>query len=154
MWMRFAVHADIAYVRGADQAYYRAHGANMTTRRVPLIDLQQRQAAYDAALGTYADRLTDAGRLRARVGRTLAKEALWTACRAPRGSSPDAVADLAAFAGAAHPATRRLPEYWGLRWREAVGPTASALLPPLALSAVHRRVRSRMWWRRWARQGV
>src|SRR4051794_626994 len=39
MWMRFAAHADVAYIRGADQAYYRTHGQNMTTDRVLLVDL-------------------------------------------------------------------------------------------------------------------
>ena len=53
MWMRFAVHSDIAYVRGADQAYYRVHGASMSVERVPIIDLLQRKAAYDAVFDAY-----------------------------------------------------------------------------------------------------
>ena len=46
-----------------------------------------------------------------------------------------------------------LPEYWGLRWRRVVGPRIAPYLQPLILSAVHRKVRNRMWWRRWAREG-
>ena len=33
MWMRLAAHADVGYVRGVDQAYYRVHGENMTNPR-------------------------------------------------------------------------------------------------------------------------
>ena len=54
MWMRFAVHSDIAYVRGVDQAYYRIHNTNMTIQRVPIMDLRQRKAAYDALFASTA----------------------------------------------------------------------------------------------------
>ena len=29
--MRLAANADVGYLRGADQAYYRRHGQNMST---------------------------------------------------------------------------------------------------------------------------
>jgi hypothetical protein len=49
---------------------------------------------------------------------------------------------------------RATPEYWGLRWRQRVGPAVCPYLQPIMLSAVHRRLRSMLWWRRWARQGI
>jgi hypothetical protein len=156
MWLRFAAHADVAYLRGADQAYYRLHGAQMTTERVPLVDLRQRKAAYDALFAAHAHAVPDAERMRRRADRQLAKEALWRACRAYERRRMDSVpiAELVEFARTTYPGAERLPEYWGLRWRQQVGPRATPYLQPIMLSAVHRSVRKKLWWRRWERQGV
>jgi hypothetical protein len=156
MWMRFALHSDVAYVKGVDQAFYRIHATQMTQERVPLVDLRQRKAAYDALFERHGDAMPDAERLRRRAGRAMAKEALWRACRAYERRRMDStpVDELYAFARETCPAFKRLPEYWGLRWRELVGPRVTPYLQPLILSAVHRRVRSELWFRRWARQGV
>jgi len=50
MWMRLAAHADVGYVRGADQAYYRVHGGNMSTTDFggQLDDLRQRRVAFES----------------------------------------------------------------------------------------------------------
>jgi glycosyltransferase involved in cell wall biosynthesis len=156
MWMRFAAHADVAYVKGVDQSYYRIHGSQMTVERVPLVDLRQRKAAYDALFAAYAARIPDARRLAGRADRAMAKEALWRACRAYERRRMDStpVDELVEFAHATYPAAGRLPEAWGLRWRQAVGPRVCPYLQPLMLSAVHRRLRSMLWFRRWARQGI
>jgi len=156
MWMRFAVHSDVAFVRGVDQAYHRIHASQMTVERVSLVDLHQRKAAYDALFDTYADRIPDARRLRRHADRTMAKQALWAACRAYERRRMDTtpIPELVAFATSTYPETSRLPEYWGLRWRERVGPRMCPYLQPIMLSAVHRRVRNILWWRRWARQGI
>lgn len=156
MWMRFAVHSDVAYIKGVDQAYYRIHGTQMTNDRVPLVDLVQRKAAYDALFDEHGDRIPDAHRLRRSAARRMAKEALWRACRAyeRRRMATTPIGELVDFASATYPATARLPEYWGLRWRQSVGPQMCPYLQPLMVSAVHRRVRTALWWRRWKREGV
>jgi peptidoglycan/LPS O-acetylase OafA/YrhL len=156
MWMRFAAHSDVAYVKGADQAYYRMHATNMTTERVPIVDLRQRKAAYDALFAARGDRIPDADRLAGRVHRAMAKEALWRACRAYERRRMDTtpIDELTAFARSAYPRVHRLPEYWGLRWRQMVGPKLCPYLQPIMVSAVHRRLRTMLWWRRWARQGI
>jgi glycosyltransferase involved in cell wall biosynthesis len=156
MWMRLAAHADVAFVRDCDQAYYRIHGSQMSVERVPLVDLRQRKSAYDALFATEGDRIDDAPALRRRADRAMAKEALWRACRAHERGRTDSVPvdDLEAFALASYDGATRLPEYWGLRWRRRAGPRAASLLQPLMLSAVHRKVRKTLWWRRWARHGV
>lgn len=155
MWMRFAAHGDVAYIRGADQAYYRIHGRNMTEDRVPLVDLQQRKAAFDAFFASEGVRIPRAVELARLADRRMAKEALWRACRAydRRRMQSTPVEDLVGFAHAAYPAARRLPEAWGLEWRRRIGPQVCPYLQPLMLSAVHRRVRTELWWRRWERQG-
>ena len=142
LWMRFAVHSDVAYIKGVDQAFYRIHGSQMTVERVPLIDLRQRKAAYDALFAGYADRIPHARRLAEQADRKMAKEALWRACRAYERRRMDStpIDELVEFAHATYPKAGRLPESWGLQ--------------PVMLSAVHRRARNKLWWRRWARQGI
>lgn len=156
MWMRFAVQADVAFLKGVDQAYYRIHGSQMTVERVPLVDLQQRKAAYDALFATQGHRIHGAARLAVRADRRMAKEALWRACRAyeRRRMVTTPRDELVAFARATYPRAGRLPEAWGLRWRALVGPRVCPYLQPLMLSAVHRKLRTMLWWRRWARDGV
>jgi hypothetical protein len=156
MWMRFALHSDVAYVKGVDQAFYRIHAGQMTKDRVAYLDLVQRKAAFDMLFDEYGDRIPNAARLRRRAGRKMAKEALWRACRAyeRRRMEITPISELVEFAESAYRHPSRLPEYWGLRWREKVGPQVCPYLQPLMVSAVHRRVRTELWWRRWARQGV
>ena len=156
MWMRFAVHADVAFIKGVDQAYYRHHGTQMTTERVPLVDLQQRKSAYDALFRAHGEQIDGAEALRRLADRQMAKEALWRACRAYERKQMDSVpvADLEEFARTTYRDAEQLPEYWGLRWRRRVGPDATPYLQPLMLSAVHRKVRKALWRRRWAREGV
>src|SRR5258707_1476800 len=81
MWLRLAAHANVGYVRGADQAYYRLHGENMTNARTSLIDLRQRRLAYEVLLERCADILGHPARLAAVVHRQIALEALWYAAR-------------------------------------------------------------------------
>lgn len=156
MWMRFAVHSDVAYIKGVDQAYYRIHGKKMSNGRVPLVDLHQRRAAYDTLFEDHGARIPDAERLRLSAARGMAKEALWRACRAyeRRRTETTPIAELVDFAHTTYPDTPRLPEYWGLRWRQRLGPQVCPYLQPFIVSAVHRRVRSELWWRRWRRDGV
>jgi Glycosyl transferase family 2 len=156
MWMRFAAHADVAFLKGSDQAYYRIHGNQMTVERVPLVDLRQRKAAYDALFAAHGDRIPDAQRLADLADRRMAKEALWRACRAydRRRMDSTPVEELVAFAHATYRHADRLPEAFGLRWRRMVGPQVCPYLQPIMLSAVHRRLRSMLWFRHWAREGV
>ena len=156
MWMRFAVHSDIAYVRGADQAWYRIYHTNMTTQRIPIIDLRQRKAAYDYLFATYGAMISDRVYLQQEANRKMTKEALWRACSAYHRRRMDTtpVAELVDFARSTYAEFDRLPEYWGLRWRQRVGPEMCPYLQPIMLSAVHRRARNWLWWRTWKLRGV
>jgi glycosyltransferase involved in cell wall biosynthesis len=159
MWMRFAAHADVGYLRGVDQAYYRVHSASMsqTDFSGQLDDLRQRKAAYDAVL-EHATELpaADRERLSATVNRKLARQALYRASRAYDRSRTGQVPvdELIAFAAACHPEYQRLPEYRGLALRRRVGPKAMPYLQPLVLSAYAHHARERLWWRTWRRTGI
>lgn len=160
MWMRFAANADVGYLRGVDQAYYRIHDANMSTARYVeaggLGDLRQRLAAYETVLRTQGHLLPDAAALDTAVRRRIAREAVYRASRAydRRRTATVPVEALVAFAEQTWPGTHRLPEYAGLRLRRRIGPRAMPYLQPLVLSALTHKAQERLWWETWKRTGV
>ena len=100
MWMRLAANADVGFVHGVDQAYYRVHGQNMRTAFNSLLDLGQKRLAFDMVLDRYRASLSDPQRLSDIVHRKLSWQALWAAARAyDLGTTEQAPVDeLVAFA--------------------------------------------------------
>jgi glycosyltransferase involved in cell wall biosynthesis len=158
MWMRLAAQADVGYVRGADQAYYRVHGANMSTTDFggQLDDLRQRRAAFESVLAKCGDLLPDAQALARTVHTRLARFALRRAYRAYDRGRTDVVPvdELVDFARDCLPTADALPEYRALRLRRRVGARAMPYLQPLVLSAVAERGREWLWWQSWKRRGL
>jgi len=158
MWMRFAAHADVGYLRGVDQAYYRRHDLNMhkTDFGNQLDELRQLLAAYDAVLEKCGDLLPDRDRLADTVHRKLARLALRRAGRAyDRGrTNVVPVDELVRFAAECWPDYERLVEHRGLALRKRIGTTAMPYLQPLVLSAVASRGREWLWWQSWKRRGI
>jgi glycosyltransferase involved in cell wall biosynthesis len=156
MWMRLAAGADVGYIRGVDQAYYRVHPASMSTRRPLLVDLHERRGAYDLATEYCRDRVPEIARLSEVVHRKLAREALWAAARAyDRGRTDRVPVDgLIQFALDCWPGATSTPLYKALRLRERIGPQLMPWLQPLVLSAVPRRAQNWWWWRSWAHRGI
>jgi glycosyltransferase involved in cell wall biosynthesis len=154
MWIRLAANADVGYLRGADQAYYRRHAQNMSTAYGPLLTLRQYRLAFESALSRCREQLPDAAQLSALVHRRLAEEALVAAARAyDHGRTDiDAPDELLAFAFDCWPEARSLPIYRTLRWRQRIGPEAAPRLRPLVLPAAAGR-RARTWWWRFAEVG-
>jgi glycosyltransferase involved in cell wall biosynthesis len=156
IWMRLAAHADVGYVQGADQAFYRLHGQNMTVGRDKVVDLRQRRLAFDVLLETCGDRLTNPGHLYGAVHQKLSWEAIWRASRAyDRGRTDHVPVDeLVAFARDCWPAITRSSVYRGLRFRQTVGPRWMPYLQPFIWSAVTHKISNRLWWRTWERCGI
>ena len=159
MWMRFAAHADVGYLKGVDQAYYRVHGASMsqTDFSGQLDDLRQNKAAYDAVLERATELpAAERDRLAAIVNRKLARQALRRAARAyDRGRTAQVPVDeLVAFAADCWPNYEKLREFAGLSLRRRIGPKAMPYLQPLILTAVAHHTRERLWWRTWRRTGI
>lgn len=159
MWMRMAARADVGYLGGVDQAYYRVHGANMSggwLGDAGLRDLQQRWAAYAAFFAKEGDRIADRGAAEAEVRDVLAGEALWSACRAvDRGRTADEpVEGLVAFATATSPAVTRLSEWRAWRLRQRVGGDRMQTVGRLVPRAYWRRAKQDLWWHTWKRTGV
>jgi glycosyltransferase involved in cell wall biosynthesis len=156
MWMRLAAHGDVGYLRGVDQAYYRQHGQNMTMSRPLLVDLKQRELAYEAVLERCGDKLANRAQLSDAVHRSLSREALWAAARAyDRGRTGQTPVDeLIAFAFACWPAAGGMPIYRALQLRQRIGPRAMPYLQPFVVSAVARKAQNWWWWQSWERRGL
>jgi glycosyltransferase involved in cell wall biosynthesis len=140
MFMRLAANADVGFIRGVDQAYYRVHGHNMSKGVTTLMDLRQRRSVFEVALDRYGERLSDAKRLSDIVHRKLGQEALWAAGRVyDRGSlrrtelgrrllgaganeEERDVDELLAFASDCWPWVSRLALYRTLQSRKRIGP--------------------------------
>ena len=124
MWMRLAANADVAFIRGADQAFYRLHEQNMRKSFSTLMDLRERRLAFETVLDRYGERLPGAQRRSGCLYRALARQAIWAAGRAyDRGETPQASVDeLMAFAVNCWPGVSRLPLYRILESRKRIGP--------------------------------
>jgi hypothetical protein len=124
MWMRLAANADVAFIRGADQAFYRLHEQNMRKSFSTLMDLRERRLAFETVLDRYGERLPGAQRRSGCLYRALARQAIWAAGRAyDRGETPQASVDeLMAFAVDCWPGVSRLPLYRILESRKRIGP--------------------------------
>jgi glycosyltransferase involved in cell wall biosynthesis len=149
LWMRLAANADVGFLRGVDQAYYRLHGANMHKGYSRLADLRQRRAAFDTIRDRYGAAWPDAPDLAAAVNRRLAREALWDAGRvyARRGGADDQVAELTAFAVDCWPGIAKHQLYRTLRCHGRIGLRAASFL------ITHKGE----WWlrrRSWQQRGI
>jgi len=141
LFMRLAAHADVGFIRGVDQAYYRLHGQNMSKSVSALMDLRQRRSVFEVVLDRYSESLSDPKQLSDIVHRKLAKEALWAAGRVydrggfrrtelgrrllGAGANEEAEGDvdgLLAFAFDCWPGVSRLPLYRTLRSRKRITP--------------------------------
>jgi glycosyltransferase involved in cell wall biosynthesis len=149
LWMRLAANADVGFLRGVDQAYYRLHQENMRKGYSRLMDLRERRAVYETVLDGYGETLPDAKGLSDIVGRQLAREALWDAGRAYgwRGAQQSHVEELTAFAAECWPEASRQPLYRTLQSRKRIGPRAATFM------FTHKA----QWWlrrRSWKYRGV
>lgn len=79
LWMRLATNADVGFIRGVDQAYYRLHPANMRKGYGRLADLRERRSVFETILDRYGDSLENSSSLWESARRQLAKQAVWEA---------------------------------------------------------------------------
>jgi glycosyltransferase involved in cell wall biosynthesis len=140
LWLRLAANANVGFIRGVDQAYYRLHQENMRKAYSALRDLRERRSVYATVLDRYGERLPDAAGLSDSVHRKLGEEAVWAAARVyDRGrirqtqlarrflgagaeqEEPD-VDGLLVFAVDCWPEVARLPLYRTLQSRKRIGP--------------------------------
>lgn len=123
MWMRLAANADVGFLRGVDQAYYRLHPQNMRKAFSALRDLRERRSCFQLVLEQWRGQFSDAKRTSALVHRALAREALWIAGREYDRAGPEQahVVELLAFASDCWPGVSTLPLYRALEGRERIG---------------------------------
>jgi hypothetical protein len=145
MWLRIAAVADIAYIRGIPQAFYRIHEDSMYRRdRSPMLDLTERRKSFDTFFEQHGAQVDDGAGLQAMAARALARQALWQASRAfdrnlVEGPQAQPVQELIDFALDVCPRTPRLREWRGLQLRRRIGAGRSGWFPLfLATGAAHR----------------
>lgn len=162
MWLRAAIVADVGYIRGAHQACYRVHEANMHRSGSGhlhgehlLTDIEQRRLSHELALAWAGDGL-DGDRLSERGRQALAREALTLACRAYAWGHTETwpVDRLEALARSLHPAADRLREARSLTWRRRLGPTWSRRNPGYRAQNLLDRASEARDQRRWERTGL
>lgn len=156
MWLRIAAVADVAHIRGAPQAIYRIHaGSMLRSQEGPMIDLQERRAAFDSFNAACASKLDEHHRLQALAARTLARQALWRASRyVDRGTEEDLVEELTNFALDVYPDSRHLHEWRGLRMRKWIGAGRSLSFPPFIVTGAIHRLRYHASWVRLRHRGI
>lgn len=83
LWLRAAARGAIGRVNGVDQAFYRAHGANMHLEHFAgaYTDLLEKQRTFEILFEEDRPLLPEADRMHELARRGLAREALVTACR-------------------------------------------------------------------------
>ena len=158
MWLRIAAVSDVAYVREVPQAFYRVHPKSMmrTVYRGSFFDLQQRRDAFEAFFRHCREYLDEGERLRCLANRTLAREALWDACRSyDRNQVQESRADeLVEFALKTCADAKSLPEYAALLRRRRLGPIFCKRTQLFAAPALIRKIRRWVLKERWKRRGV
>jgi glycosyltransferase involved in cell wall biosynthesis len=163
MWLRLAVVADVAYVKGAAQALYRVHDESMSRSMVSngglISDFEERRGVFEDFLAGPGAGIEDVASLRTMLARTLARQALWQASLVydrgeVDGDGSAAVEDLIGFAQRAYAGSDRLPEWRGLQLRRRIGSSRSAWFPPFLLTRAGKRLHESFEWRRKQRLGV
>ena len=158
MWLRIAAVSNIAHIRKVPQAFYRVHSDSMmrTTFRGSFVDLRQRKAAFDSFFLHCRFSSLDLTMLQNSAYRSLAREALWDACRAydRNDQALSNVEELEDFALKAYDQTVSLPEYGALRRRRRLGPVFCNKTQVFAAPALARKVSRWALKARWQRWGV
>jgi glycosyltransferase involved in cell wall biosynthesis len=158
MWLRIAALSDIAYVNRTPQAFYRVHPKSMmrTVFRGSFLDLRQRKAAFDSFFQHDAATIANAGELHDLASRSLAREALWDACRAYDRNEVAAcqVKELVDFAKTTYLNAAALAEYAALRRRQWLGPVVCNRTQIFAAPALLHKMQRAALKQRWKYQGV
>jgi hypothetical protein len=158
MWLRIAAVSNIAYVRRVPQAFYRVHPRSMmrTVYHGAFVDLRQRKAVFDAFFQRHLSIIGDADRLYEQANRTLAREALWDACRAYDRNEVEAshADELEEFALKTYIGARALGEYAALHRRRRLGALVCNRTQIFAAPALVRRIRRWVLKQLWKRRGV
>jgi GT2 family glycosyltransferase len=141
LWMRLAANADVGFLRGVDQAFYRLHQTNMRKGFDVLRDLEERRRVFKTVLDRDGDSLPERDQLCHAAHASLGREALWAAGRIRLRGDADQQSQVNALLGFAtdcSPGLRQHPAYVAVASEGHLGPRALAFL------AAHKL----QWWLR------
>jgi hypothetical protein len=132
MWMRAAAAADVGYIAGADQAWYREHATNMhgtvfQARELAgmAVDLRERMRTFEAVAHRLRGPLPESEELLRQAQRAIAIEALTLSLRPYYWGIADTwpVDELAALAAEVYPDAHRLPQWKAVSLHRSLGTT-------------------------------
>lgn len=158
LWMRAGTRGAIGRVNGADQAFYRKHGANMHVAVFAGVytDLVERRRTFDILFDEDRAHFPEGHGLHEVALRSLAREALVTVAQAYRsGRRAEESRDKLLTLAAEMCPPERDPALWRDFTRLETGLAASGA--PAAATALNRAmddVVGRVRWRRWRRTGL
>lgn len=151
MWMRFAAHASVGFVR-AVQAYYRRHGDNMSLKyyRQSLKDHREVLEACEDVLTRYCARFSESSSWRESMRRGLGRKALQSASSALDSGDTEGYDECLQFAEEVCPWLRRSHMWWRLRAKRFLGQPVwqrcrAALAPFRSFCEKQLRPRHRRW---------
>jgi len=132
MWMRFAIHAPVA-VLDCVQAYYRLHGANMSTLYYErwTADRREQFEACAEVFSRWGAHLPQALTWLEAMSRRLGEEAFWTASTAFDQGNMQAFRHCLDFALEFHPGLRRTAAWWRFQAKRMLGPTLWGRIRPV-----------------------
>lgn len=157
MWLRMAAFGEIAFIRGADQAWHREHEFSMSATEVnDALDISERIEMFEALLAGPVGQLANASRLDASWRKGLAEEALLRACREyDRGRGASEEKDhYVRVATSLCDDIETLRGWRPLLHRERRGIQRSARLRHAALPRFRRRILAEVSSVKWRREGV
>ncbi|WP_185276126.1 glycosyltransferase family 2 protein [Leifsonia shinshuensis] len=157
MWLRLSAYSDVAYIRGADQAWHREHAGSLSTQaEEPLVILGEIRDAFTLLFDEVGPLLPDGAPLREAAYHAVASEALDQATRLlDRGTPSEAVPKLLDFAAQCSPGIRSTRAWRRVTERAMADRAPNTMVAVLrgALPRIGRRVRASRRYARWARTG-
>lgn len=157
MWLRMSAFSDVAYIRGADQAWHREHPESLSAREVDLArDLTERRDAFRTLFNGKAKELKQANGLLHASLQAIAIHALEEAVRA-YSKGPAGYEQSERYKEIARTTIENieaLPEWLAFQRWTSIKPWRVASHPAFLLQRMRRRLRSQMSWRRWHHSGV
>ncbi|GGE91763.1 glycosyltransferase family 2 protein [Mycetocola zhadangensis] len=156
-WLRFAAFSDVAYVRGADQAWHREHSASLSATQVdPLKDMRGRIDAFETLFAGAAGSIPAVRSLAPVAAATLARQAVSVAQHELDQGLPDPAIFEAylAMARTLDGTVTSSPEWARILRTQAR--RASSTRPTLGSFArrLRGRVQTDIRWHRWHKEGV
>jgi glycosyltransferase involved in cell wall biosynthesis len=156
MWLRMAAFCDIAYIRGADQAWHREHAKSLSATKVnDARDLTERRDAFDTLFRGKAGTIPQSAFLHEKARSAVAAHAVELATRQYDRGAPnhEEVAMLRDIASSLVKNPAAIAGWKGLDRRIAIGAGRAQRSPRFVFERLFRGLRFRFSRWKWHRTG-
>jgi len=156
MWLRVAAFCDVAYIRGADQAWHREHPNSLSATKVDeLRDLTERRDAFEALFGGSVGEMDQSLQFHRHAKAAMAGQAVELATRLYDRGHPNAskVSNFRDLARSLVRDTKDISGWDGLERRMEMGADKVRRHPRFILERLVRGLKSRYSRWKWRRTG-